>query len=166
MNKHEYVEIGAFAQDPDTGQWLQAVESDHWCYGCYFFDANPCPQHFYCSAYSRKDGSFVIFKPALVSKPDLYRSLKQVLVDAEHQASQGKGKERHATDNNFEDQLICTIQKMLRDHPFGGQAFQVIKKTVEAGRLYQQGETVMAYNEILGAINYLGAMGHMTKTER
>lgn len=87
-----------------------------------------------------------------------YDRLRDVLNDALAQASEGKGKERHATDNKFEDQLIVTIQKMLMEHPLGGQAFQVIKKTIEAGRLFNMKGPVSAQAELLGAINYLAAM--------
>jgi len=87
-----------------------------------------------------------------------YTSLGNVLNDAFTQAAEGKGKERHACDNKFEDQLICQIQRMLKDHPFGGQAFQAIKKTIEAGRLYKISGSESAKAEILGAMNYLAAM--------
>ena len=87
-----------------------------------------------------------------------YGGLRGVLESAFIQASQGKGNERHATDNAFEDQLICQIQRMLKGHPLAGQAFQVIKKTVEAGRLAHIKGPDAAEAELLGAINYLSAM--------
>ena len=88
-----------------------------------------------------------------------YKSLEDTLQAAIDQASTGKGKERHAVDNAFEEQVICAVQRLLTNHPFGGQAFQVIKKTIEAGRLYQNNGPDAAYAEVLGAINYLAAMG-------
>lgn len=81
---------------------------------------------------------------------DPYFSLATVLCEAYDQAKYGKGKERHADDDNFEDQLIVTIQ----DHVGGGfAAGQAIKKIVESKRL----ATDPAVKEILGAINYLAA---------
>ena len=94
---------------------------------------------------------------------DPYYTLKKVLNDAENQSSGGKGKERHATDNNFEEQVICTVQRLLYRHPFGGDAYQVIKKVIEAGRLYDLKGWEAAYDEILGAIIYASAIGHLIK---
>lgn len=91
-------------------------------------------------------------------KGDLYGRLSSVLLQALAQASEGKGKERHAAGNAFEDQPICAIQHMLVDHPFGFQAGQVIKKVVEAGRLFRDKGSEAAKAEILGAINYAAAM--------
>ena len=94
-----------------------------------------------------------------------YESLYDVLNAAYDQSAGGKGKERHAADNNFENQIICQIQRMLYDvkHPFGGGVYQAIKKSVEAGRLYQIKGWEAGYNEILGAINYLAAVAHLMK---
>ena len=94
---------------------------------------------------------------------DPYYTLKMVLKDAENQSSGGKGKERHAADNNFEEQVICTVQRLLYRHPFGGDAYQVIKKIIEAGRLYDLKGWEAAYDEILGAIVYASAIGHLIK---
>jgi len=96
---------------------------------------------------------------------DGYKELDEVFNDAYDSASIGKGKERHADDNNYEDQVICVVQRLLKDHPFGGQAFQVIKKTIEAGRLYKIKGKDAAYKEILGAINYAAAMGILIKED-
>ena len=93
-----------------------------------------------------------------VERKSGYTSLRYVLDAAYDQASRGKGNERHATDNAFEDQLICQIQRILKGHPLAGQAFQVIKKTVEAGRLAHIKGPDAAESELLGAINYLSAM--------
>lgn len=94
---------------------------------------------------------------------DPYHSLHQVLMDAQSQASQGKGKERHADNNSYEDQVICVVGRLLKGHPFGAHAFQVIKKTIEAGRLYKLKGPDAAYNEILGVINYAAAMNILIK---
>lgn len=92
-----------------------------------------------------------------------YESLHKVFDDAYDQASSGKGKERHATDNKFEDQVICVVARLLKDHPFGSLAFQSIKKTIEAGRLYKIKGPEAAYQEMLGAINYNSAIAILIK---
>jgi GrpB-like predicted nucleotidyltransferase (UPF0157 family) len=98
-----------------------------------------------------------------VDSADPYFELNLVLQNAMKQASQGKGKERHANDNNYEDQVICIVGRLLKDHPFGAHAYQVIKKTIEAGRLYKISRPEAAYNEMLGAINYAAAMNILIK---
>ena len=65
-----------------------------------------------------------------------YALLELVLDRALAQASGGKGKERHDNGLPFEDQPIMQITRLLGDHPVAALAYQVIKKTVEAGRLY------------------------------
>jgi len=94
-----------------------------------------------------------------------YSSLKKVLKDAELQSSKGKGLERHANENKYEEQVICVVQRLLKDHPFGGHAYQIIKKTIEAGRLYKIKGKEAAYQEILGAINYAAAMCILIKED-
>lgn len=86
-----------------------------------------------------------------------YQSLSNIFHDAYEQASGGKGKERHANDKPFEDQPIMQITRLLGDHPVAALAYQVIKKTVEAGRLYHIKGADAAERELLGAINYLAA---------
>jgi len=87
-----------------------------------------------------------------------YQSLSDVLHDAYEQASGGKGKERHDNGLPFEDQPIMQITRLLGDHPVAALAYQVVKKTVEAGRLYHIKGADAAEREILGAINYSAAM--------
>lgn len=90
---------------------------------------------------------------------DPYALLKQELDSALKQASGGKGKERHAKEGqNFEDQVMCEVQRLLMDHPCGGLAYQVIKKTIESGRLLNEKGVDSAKKEVYGAINYLGGM--------
>ena len=89
---------------------------------------------------------------------DGYEKLDAVLYDAISQSQDGKGKERHATNNNYEDQVICVVGRLLKGHPFGAHAYQIIKKTIEAGRLYQIKGQEAAYQEMLGSINYAAAM--------
>ena len=81
---------------------------------------------------------------------DNYAALKRVLGYAVLQASEGKGKERHADGEPFERQKICRIARSVGiGFPLG----QALKKAEEAERL----EPGAAMREILGAINYLAA---------
>jgi hypothetical protein len=89
-------------------------------------------------------------KPLLVDK---YGSLKRVLVDAMLQAKSGKGKERHADDEPFENQKICVINRWLHGSPIAGPLFQAVKKTVESSRMNYDA----AIRELYGAINYIAA---------
>ncbi len=89
-------------------------------------------------------------KPVLV---DNYSSLKRVLADAMLQAKSGKGKERHADDEPFENQKICVINRWLAGSPVAGTLFQAVKKTVESSRMTPDA----AIRELYGAINYLSA---------
>lgn len=80
----------------------------------------------------------------------LYKSLSDILDEALLQASEGKGKERHASEGEaFEDQPICEIARRLG----GGDLFQAVKKIYESVRL--PGEA--GVRELLGAINYIAA---------
>lgn len=82
-----------------------------------------------------------------------YQSLKSVFNEAVDQAENGKGKERHASGEPFENQQIVEIAVRLKDHPMAGPLQQVVKKIYESGRLgYEKGRI-----ELLGAINYLAA---------
>lgn len=78
-----------------------------------------------------------------------YESLGNILIEAFNQASEGKGKERHADNQKFEDQPIIILEKLYQS----GTLFQAAKKMHESQRL----ETDRAINELLGAINYLAA---------
>lgn len=81
---------------------------------------------------------------------DNYAELKRVLHYAVLQASDGKGKERHACGEPFERQKICRIARSVGlGFPLG----QALKKAEEAERL----EPGAAMRELLGAINYLAA---------
>lgn len=81
----------------------------------------------------------------------LYSSLEKVLSMALDQASNGKGKERHAEEGEpFEKQQICEITRRVgHGFPLG----QAVKKIQESPRL--KGEHLV--NELLGAINYIAA---------
>lgn len=83
-----------------------------------------------------------------------YWKLEEVLDSAVTQASHGKGKERHANDDeNFEDQQICEVTRRLSNHVAGGPLFQAVKKCYESGRLPLDRGIV----ELRGAINYIAA---------
>ncbi len=101
----------------------------------------------------------------------LYALLHQVLRDAEWQAREGKGKERHAgEDEPFEKQIICEVAKPGRAG-IGYVVGQAVKKAYEARRMVQRaaeaaregnaehaGDLVdAARRELLGGINYLAA---------
>lgn len=79
---------------------------------------------------------------------DGYHLLRRVLDLALEQASAGKGKERHATDNPFDQQPMMEIGRMVGHGFCLGQA---IKKAQEASRMQPDA----AQRELLGAINYL-----------
>lgn len=79
-----------------------------------------------------------------------YESLADVLSRAYEQASEGKGKERHASEGQaFEDQPMMAINQSLGS--IDGFLFQAAKKAQEARRL----PAGRAQAELLGAINYL-----------
>ena len=79
-----------------------------------------------------------------------YESLGAVLAKAVDQAAHGKGKERHATGEPFDQQPICAIARRVG---LGYQLGQAEKKIEESQRL----DTDSAIFELLGAINYLAA---------
>ena len=80
-----------------------------------------------------------------------YDSLYKVLLSAYNQASNGKGKERHANDEDFKEQKIVTLNKQIGSNH--GAIFQACKKAQESARLPHD----RAIAELLGAINYLAA---------
>lgn len=83
-----------------------------------------------------------------------YETLARILKMAYDQASAGKGKERHANGEKFEDQPIMTIAK---GHGLGYQTGQAAKKLQEAHTLLKLRGKHAAIQEILGAINYAAA---------
>lgn len=98
----------------------------------------------------KKDIKIMTQEEITVTK-DPYASLAAILEDAMEQASGGKGKERHAKDDEpFEKQKICEIR-----HRVGGgyTLGQAIKKCIESQRLPKD----RAIAELLGAINYIAA---------
>lgn len=78
-----------------------------------------------------------------------YNKLAGVLYDAFTQASEGKGKERHANGQPFEDQPIMWIEEHFKSFQLG----QAVKKIHESQGL----PTDRAIAELHGAINFLAA---------
>ena len=78
-----------------------------------------------------------------------YQSLGNILLEAYDQAANGKGKERHADGQKFEEQPIIVLEKLYQS----GVLFQAAKKMHESQRL----EKDAAIRELLGAMNYLAA---------
>lgn len=85
-----------------------------------------------------------------------YSPLERVLCAAYAQASGGKGKDRHAAGDDFLDQPIMTIGRLLKSAD--GEAYQAIKKLREGLMMHQRGDTGAAIRECLGAINYIAAV--------
>jgi hypothetical protein len=84
---------------------------------------------------------------------DRYNALARILGDAMNQASSGKGKERHADGERFENQKICVINRWLHGSPIAGPLFQAVKKAVESSRMTYDA----AIRELYGSINYIAA---------
>ena len=86
---------------------------------------------------------------------DGYNALRSVLATAVDQASEGKGRERHASGEPFEQQTIC---QTTRAHGIGFATGQAEKKARESHRLLRmENGRERAEAELLGAINYLAA---------
>lgn len=85
-----------------------------------------------------------------------YTELERVLSEAVAQASEGKGKERHAVEGErFEQQMICQLGRWMGDScpAANGPIFQVCKKALEATRLPRD----RAIAELYGVIVYAAA---------
>lgn len=88
---------------------------------------------------------------------DGYDALRRIHALAVEQATDGKGKERHASDKPFDEQPIMSIQDLVGAGFALGQA---TKKTQEARRLARDkdnGGVEKAKADLLGAMNYLAA---------
>ena len=83
--------------------------------------------------------------------PD-YECLEEVLHEALLQAAVGKGKERHANGEPFEEQ---PMMKIADRRGVGFILGQADKKSEEAQGMFNRGEYAAARRELLGAINYL-----------
>lgn len=84
-----------------------------------------------------------------MSSTDDYKSLSDVLERAYQQAAHGKGRERHAQDQPFDQQPMQTISQLVGSSD--GLRYQAIKKIQEAARMDKDA----AIRELLGAINYI-----------
>jgi hypothetical protein len=83
-----------------------------------------------------------------------YHHLHRILGAAGIQASDGKGKERHAfSGEKFEEQKIVIINRWVAGSPAAGNLYQVIKKAAEAAHM----EPDRAIHELYGAIVYAAA---------
>lgn len=82
---------------------------------------------------------------------DPYSSLSEILDLAYLRASEGKGKERHADDKNFEDQDICEELRIFDS--ISPALFQIRKKTKETRKLSKE----QSINELLDTIVYSAA---------
>lgn len=94
--------------------------------------------------------------PASTSGIDVvpgYEHLQAVLDAAYHQASAGKGKERHANDLPFHDQRMQTISNLLGSDD--GMAYQAMKKLTEG---LQFTNAAQMEKELLGAIVYIAGI--------
>lgn len=80
---------------------------------------------------------------------DNYKLLKETLDGALEQASKGKGLERHADNQSYEEQPIMWIEKYFQSYQLG----QAVKKMHESQRLSKEA----AIEELKGAINYIAA---------
>lgn len=82
-----------------------------------------------------------------------YITLRSVLDRAYQQASEGKGKERHAQDLPFDKQPMQSISALVGSDD--GLRYQAIKKIQESKRLHSRSHQVA---ELLGAINYIAGV--------
>jgi hypothetical protein len=83
-----------------------------------------------------------------------YQKLKTVLDAAYRQSAEGKGKERHANERDFDRQPILEIGRMVGPGYHTGQA---MKKCQEAIGMVSRGEHDKAVQELLGTIVYAAA---------
>ncbi len=78
-----------------------------------------------------------------------YNMLQEVLSAAYDQAASGKGKERHAEGEPYNEQPVVWIERYFKSYQLG----QAVKKMHESQRLNKDA----AIAELLGAINYIAA---------
>lgn len=87
-------------------------------------------------------------------KDDGYDILRDVFAAAVDQAAGGKGRERHASGEPFDEQ---TILQTVRAHGLGFATGQAEKKARESHKLLEMSGPERAQHELLGAMNYLAA---------
>lgn len=91
-----------------------------------------------------------MFVKGVQMKDKNYEKLLAIFTRAYERAAIGKGKERHANGEPFEEQLICSIPERVG---IGFNLGQALKKAYEQERMNPQD----AVNELLDCINYLAA---------
>jgi len=75
----------------------------------------------------------------VMMESDKYSELRKVLDLAFRRASTGKGHERHGSDSKrFEHQQVFSLLDIV-DSPLSPLDYQIIKKTLEATRMYKPG---------------------------
>ena len=91
--------------------------------------------------------------------------LFHVYMDALQQTMRGKGEQRHGHGTPFIDQPINTITNITGAR---GPFYQVIKKAQEAIDNNDRGKFTdeQSYQEILGALVYLGSIAMIYKNDR
>ena len=135
-------------------EWSEVPSSDNFSF-CIEGEVHTFWEIFDMEAAFKDDQLYVCRGDEFLEDSDLnYDSLARVLKMAYNQASEGKGKERHANGEKFEDQPIMTIAK---GHGLGYQTGQAAKKLQEAHTLLKLRGKHAAIQEILGAINYAAA---------
>ena len=90
-----------------------------------------------------------------VAPPQPYAALRAILDEAFEQSASGKGAERHANGQPWDEQPINTIAATVG---VGFPAGQAIKKLSEAVGMLRRGQSDAARREVLGAIVYAAAM--------
>ena len=90
----------------------------------------------------------------LITVCDGYEELNTTLIKALEQAQNGKGKERHAKENEpFAKQIICEVTRRLEKSPVAFPLGQAVKKIYETVNLDED----RSIHELYGAINYIAA---------
>lgn len=111
----------------------------------------------------RNSGFKIITEGSGFDPNEKYKALEMVLCSAFAQASEGKGKERHAADDSFLEQPIMAIGRLLNSAD--GEAYQAIKKVREGLMMAKRGEYDAALRECFGAINYIAAIALLLAEE-
>lgn len=133
--------------------WKSENDVNKSCDNCFYEgeDDGVCDECEYLSMWEPRVG---VNGTIVENKSDgMYDVLDRIISEASEQAKTGKGKERHADNEAFEDQKIIIINRWVKGSPAAGNLYQVIKKSAEAARL----EPEKAIHELRGVINYAAA---------
>ena len=87
--------------------------------------------------------------------PQGYEELHRVFIEAYHQASLGKGDERHGHPGGFGKQTLMTDLRLVG---LGGPVYQIRKKALEAMHLAEKGNTAAARRDLYGVMVYAAAI--------